>query len=411
VLTLALVALVQEAAFRVVFPLPEIEGFNRIYCTPLYSAGAEAEKARRGGVANVRIRWECAPDGFAFDHTLNLYGFRGPNFARRPPADRQRIVFIGDSFVEGCGAADDDTLTAHFGRILARQGRPVEAINFGIISTGLLHYYLLARDAVPLVRPGTVFVVCCMNDLPGHPFPQSAAGPGRVFENRNPYVPRLVQVLERQAAGQVVPLCFATGPYPFLEPVPSPGNPLSKEPAPAGVDPDILKAAKEGRCNPYLLGIPEHYADLISMDFSRGAPAEDYLRKIAETCRRNAARLVVVYVPYHAAVNPDYIPAQNQLGGKPLTSLAGPKYKKQQAYLADVTSRLGVPFLDMTGEFTHAERTRGHVYWPFDGHCNRAGYELMAEVCARYLVDGSLPRPVPPGQDPAAKPAPAPLSP
>src|SRR5262249_28107648 len=60
----------QEAGFRWVFPLPEVDSFNRINYTKLFLFGGLQGEAPRRGLANVKVRWESEPDGFAFDHTL-----------------------------------------------------------------------------------------------------------------------------------------------------------------------------------------------------------------------------------------------------------------------------------------------------------------------------------------------------
>src|SRR5438093_1266528 len=70
----------QEGLCRWLFPVPEVADFNRIHYTHLQWFSPEFTAARQQGLSNVRIRWQSEPDGFAFDHTLNLYGFRGPNF-------------------------------------------------------------------------------------------------------------------------------------------------------------------------------------------------------------------------------------------------------------------------------------------------------------------------------------------
>ena len=72
----------QQLVCRWLFPVPEVEGFNRIHHTQLNVFREDIVQARQRGLSNVKIRWESEPDGFAFDHTLNLYGFRGPGLRR-----------------------------------------------------------------------------------------------------------------------------------------------------------------------------------------------------------------------------------------------------------------------------------------------------------------------------------------
>src|SRR5438445_9294550 len=125
--------------------------------------GSAFSPSSKRGLSNVRIVWESEPDGFAFEHLLNIYGFRGPDFPIDPPADRARVLFIGDSFVEGCGAAEDDTLPMQFARMVEQpargERRPVEAINLGVAGSNFPEYTRALKDAVALLRPADVFLL------------------------------------------------------------------------------------------------------------------------------------------------------------------------------------------------------------------------------------------------------------
>ena len=69
------------------------------------------------GLVYDRLLVESQPDGFSEIHNLNLYGFRGQDFAIDPPGDRRRILVIGDSVVEGQGAPEDLTIAAELARL------------------------------------------------------------------------------------------------------------------------------------------------------------------------------------------------------------------------------------------------------------------------------------------------------
>jgi lysophospholipase L1-like esterase len=389
-LVLAVVVVGQELACRWLFPLPEVDGFNRIYYTRLTLFGSELTRARHRGLSNVKIRWESEPDGFAFDHTLNLYGFRGADFAVAPTPNRPRVLFVGDSFVEGCGAADGATLPEQFARAVGAE-HPVEAINLGVAAANFPEYDKLLRDGVPLLLPAAAFVVVCANDLPAPPPPDE---PPPDFPRLSPWVPRAVQLLCRWRAGQTVPRRWLGGPYPFFAPVPSPANPLTSQWPPDDIDPAILDAMRRGNANPWNGGATALYDCALRFDFGQGSGAEDYLRRMEALCRDHGARLIVVYVPYLGATNAAYLAPQNRLGGLTLDTsrpLDGEAYRCQQRHLVQATADLGLPFLDMTDAFIEAEKAGQRLFWPIDGHCNEAGYRLMAEVCARYWNTGVLP--------------------
>jgi lysophospholipase L1-like esterase len=384
---LAALAGAQELLFRWLFPVPEVADFNRINYTRLGLFGPGLTVTRRRGLSNVKVRWESEPDGFAFDHTLNLYGFRGPTFPIDPPLDRPRILFVGDSFVEGCGAADADTLTEQFQRILGT-GHPVEAVNLGVAAADFPEYALLVRDGVDLLKPRAVFLVLCANDLPAKPPPGSVTVPPTEWPRRSPWLPRALEVYGRHREGRAVPRRIPGGPYPFFAAVPDENNPLTFRKPPDNIDPAVLDAMRRGKANPWNAGVTGFYDFALSHDFKTDG-AREYLAHLASLCRPPGVRLVVVYVPHYAAVNPLYLAAEKRLGGPGFgaqTSLDHAPYRNQQSHLRQVCGELALPFLDTTDAFIQAEQT-GRLFWPIDGHCNADGYRLLAEVCARYWMD------------------------
>jgi len=386
---LAAIAGLQEIAFRWMFPLPELPTFNRIDYSPLIWF-ERTDGAGQHGLSNVKFRWESEPDGFAFDHTLNLYGFRGPDFRTELPRDRPRVVFVGDSFVEGCGVSDDDTIPMQFARIVGDH-QPVEAINLGVKGTGFAEYWRIVRDGVYLLHPRTVFLVVCWNDLPtpffSGPDPESIPE----FPRLNPFVPRIVQLLTRLGRGLVVPRRYVSGPLPYVQPVPALSNPITQliRP-PENVDPAILQAMGEGKLNPWLLGMNDRCEKMSSFDPAKTGGATRYFQIMASHCRRQRTELVLVYVPLHVMTNSAYITAQNRLGGHQFSpdtmQFARALYRRQPAHLVEVSRDLDIPFFDTTGDFARAEQSEGRMFWPVDGHCNAAGYHLIAQICARYWL-------------------------
>ncbi len=387
---LSVVLVLQEAAFRFFFPVPEVL-FNRADYMPHLFA-PEISEQRQKALCNVIVRWDLEPDGASFNHTLNLYGFRGPNFSIAPPVDRPRILFLGDSFVEGCGASDDDTLPRQFERLLSDQPTP-EVLNLGGAALDFPQYWDLLRDSVRLLRPDTVFLVVFANDfaalldLPSELPTDGLAGmslPPLVRLNNS--VPRAWQALELLARGWVLPWRYPSGPFPFFAPVPSPSNPLSSRLAPPDTDPELELAMRAGKLNPYLCGkLPVHEKFLHLPRDERGG-VSNVFRWMNWYCQQHETRLLVVYIPYHGATNPLYIEAHRKLGGcegfKIPASLSDDAHRTQQRHLAAVCRANAIPFLDSTDAFIAGERER-RLFWPYDGHCNAAGYHLLAELCAR----------------------------
>jgi hypothetical protein len=263
--------------------------------------------------------------------------------------------------------------------------------------TGFPEYARLIRDGLAVLQPQAVFLVVFANDLPTAPLPEEAKAAPPAFHRCSSALPRLLEVVHRLEYGQVVPSVFHRGPYPFHEPVPAPNNPFTSDRVqpPENLDPQILDAMRRGKVNPWLLRAWEGFEAALTHDFSQGGGADEYLYYSATLCWQCHARLIVVYVPYHAVVNPIYFAAIRKLGGSRLDTLSEvnhPRYRRQQIHLQQVTRRLNIPFLDTTEEMIHAEKTRGLMYWPIDCHCTAAGYRLVAEICARHWRDGTLPR-------------------
>jgi lysophospholipase L1-like esterase len=392
-LLLAILGIFQEVLFRLAFPFPEVMNFNRNHYVRVYLSDRRAEEARRDGTRNMILRVASDPDGYEFDHTLNLYGFRGPTFRLAPAPDRPRVVFVGDSFAEGMGAADGDTIPEQFARLIG-PGRKIEAINLGVSGAGMAEYTRLVRDGLHFLHPSAIYVVVYANDLPAPAYTDELDQPAAVAIRHGPWVPRLVQIVGRLGQGLVVPRFFHGGPFPYFEPVPSESNPLSLARPPDGVDPSILEAMRRGRANPALLTAVRVFEERLRHDFQTSGDTTPYLARMAALCRESGAKLSVVYIPYSAAINPAYIPAQKRLAADALgglDSLQDPRYRAQQNHLRQVTRFLGIPFLDLTDTYIRAEETKGRQFWPIDGHCNADGYRHAAEACARHWADGSLP--------------------
>src|SRR5262249_50089994 len=100
----------------------------------------------------------------------------------------------------------------------------------------------------------------------------------------------------------------------------------------------------------------------------------------------------IVYVPYHAATNPEYLATQNRLGGPPVARLDGPRFLGQQRHLRQLTAELRIPFLDTTAAFVRAERGGGREFWPVDGPCTAARQGRLRGVLGAYRPGGEIPR-------------------
>jgi hypothetical protein len=376
----ALALLVGEALFRAVFPLPEIANFNRVdYC-----------ELRRGitdqpPLMNASVAWTSEPDHASFVHSLNLYGFRDRiTWCVRPPSGRTRVMFLGDSFVEGMMAGDDETIPVAFA---AAARPPVEAMNLGMAGTGMGHYLRLAAAALPLFRPHTVILVLYANDLPPPALDPRWLAPSFHPMRLRRWLPRPLHVTWRALHGRVVARRWHAAPFSFFGAVPDPTNPLSdRAPGYEGlVEADLLAAMKRGAFNPYLTDHLARSAEALIQP----AGARAHLEALAALARRQGATLRVAYLPHALQVSDYYMTfALRYAVEKPVTSLAGPEYQRQAEEVGRNCRELNVPFLDLTPVLRREEAAGHHLYWDYDNHMRAAGYGRVGRALADWMESG-----------------------
>ncbi|HVR71189.1 MAG TPA: SGNH/GDSL hydrolase family protein [Vicinamibacteria bacterium] len=385
-----------EVVFRAVFPLPQVSNLNRMD----YSEVPPEFRLRRPQLMNASFRWASEPDRASFVHALNLYGFRDAStWCVRPPARAARVMFVGDSFVEGVMAPDDATIPRAFARAVPPT-HAVEAMNLGIGGTGLAHQLRLLAAAVPLFRPRAVILVLYANDLPPPPFDARwLREPWRpVYFKR--WLPRPAHVALRAWRGAAVPRRWHTAPFPFFGPVPDPTNPLTGRAAGYEplVEPALLDAMRRGALNPYLADHLERSA----LDLLAAADAAPHLRAARDLARAHGAALRVAYLPHSLQVSDYYMSfARRYAVIKPAESLTGPEYQRQAAALGEACRALEVPFLDLTPPLRREEEAGRRLYWDYDNHMRPEGYAFVATLLADWWAGAARES----GTGPSAPPA------
>ena len=145
------------------FPLPAIANFNRIEYAPTTMTPMMRSKHY---LMNSTISWTSDPDHAGSLLHLNLYGFRDAQWDVAHKRAR-RILFVGDSFVEGFMAADDETIPAVFARRARRRGRRSRCSTWASAAPSSADYLKLIQDAVPALSPDEVVLVFYANDFAG----------------------------------------------------------------------------------------------------------------------------------------------------------------------------------------------------------------------------------------------------
>ena len=388
----------QELVLRLEFPLPDVVGFNRIRYQLLMGAHPNVQESVRRGLVYDKLLLESEPDGFREIHSLNLYGFRGPDFTVEPAADRPRILLVGDSVTEGQGASDSSTIAMELARLMAADHRPAEVINLGVIAASLPHLTALVRDAVGLLKPRTLVLILYANDLPAPDYAAQLDQPAPVFQRRTVpwWVPRAAELLARVVRNQPIYRRWPHAPVRFFAPVPDPTNPWSRwtEP-PDDLDPPMYRAMAAATLNPWLREQSLTIPGMLAHDFESGGSPARFLRRIQALCTSNGTGLVVAYVPFSGVVHPRYAAPLIRLGMARGTAKAlyhDPVYRRQNALLAHLAGTLPLHLADTTADLMRAESDGVPQYWNFDTHPRPAGYATIARRIRRALRELDEPR-------------------
>ncbi len=369
----------QELLFRFVFPLPEISNLNRINYSMLVRDASEEQTL---SLSNASFTWVSAPDGAEFVHHLNLYGFRDKTW---PVKGDNRVMFVGDSFVEGFMAADDETIPRGFELAARAYGEELETINLGTGASGIADYLEVIRDAVPIFQPQTVVLVIYANDFGGDKTAIEQLGLDTTATRTNPIIPRLYTVISGLARGESVATRWPKKPFLFLPTAESGRSPLYDEAfverIGGFVSPEILESMKDGLFNPFVVN---EYTN-----FEAFLPRPTELPGIVEATKNyieaHGSKLIVVHIPYKGQVSDHYAEYTKQYDeNKAPASLMDDKYQVHASVLAAECERLDVPFLDMTDYLRKREAGGERMYWNYDEHMKAAAYLATGEEIFRF---------------------------
>ena len=372
--SLLLFLVLQEVALRIVFPIPEVIGFDRLS----YSPKSSSEAVSSLSLAHASFTWWSEPDDAGSLHELNLYGFRDRTWAIDPDPDRTRVAFVGDSFTEGIMAPADCTIPSGFALSAEEGGEDLEVLNLGITGANLETYTRLLRDAAPLLRPSWVVLVIYTNDFSKSGHKTEWLADPREMRATSPWEPRLAWVVRNLSADQRIPRRWFAPPFSFIPPVPDPINPWTNRKAAARferfVEPDLARAMREGRFNPGLPTWIRNYPKVLR----RPPVLLPHLQAIKDYLDDLGIRLGVVYIPPMARVSDRYLPYLEKFSPEgSVHSLMGEKYDRLARRTAEDTETLGVPFLDLTPHLRELEANGQTIYWEYDNHMRGEGYLLV----------------------------------
>ena len=363
----------QELLFRFLFPLPELQNFDRVNYLNLGNSKGSTNYWRD----NDRY-WESTPDtAYQFVHHLNRYGFRGEEWPIEKPSGKKRVLFIGDSFVEGAMAVDGYSIPDGFAN--AAGDAEYEVLNGGMMGMGLTAYLQFGADVVPTFKPDVVFLCIYANDLGQNPpkVPALYLEP----EYYSAWMPRVVEVFRQWSKNGAIKFRWKGTSDPFLPTKDSEGNPWNTdgELFKPHVEPSLAAQMQEGTFNPFrtnnFLGDEKHLKARPGL--GETIPFMKY------TCDQGGAELVVVYIPNRNQVTKHYYPYELklcQLDCNESFDLTQPQYNIHQQIIANQCEQFKVKFVNLTPTAKAEEAKGNHLYWNYDDHMRAHGYMLMGQA-------------------------------
>ncbi len=375
---LIVVFVIQELVFRVAFPLPELSNFDR------RAFVLETDVAGSGMVRNRSYYWQSLPDtNHRFYVRYNGYGFRDSEWKVKKATGKRRCMFVGDSFVEGIMAEQDQTIPEYFKK--ASSEKNLEIMNAGMLGTGMKQYLQFVADAVPIFRPDVVFLVVYANDFTS----ERVAIPEFNLEEEyySGLTPRLIELLTQLKRDEPIPFVMSSADNKMLPDTESPNFPWENriEEMYLHADSNLVEYMLKAELNPYRLNqsirdermFREPCNFLVPMDFFRY-----YSEKFD-------FEPVVVFIPSRNQITDKYGEYDFRLGKKlkPILSLTAEEYQKNQKHLKQVCNRLGLKFIDLTSEIKRHELNGNHLYWNYDDHMRAKGYKIVGETLFNLWSD------------------------
>ena len=265
------------------------------------------------------------PDDVEFVHNLNLYGFRDKEWTVKHKLGKQRVIFVGDSFVEGFMASDEEVIPRGFMQAASAKNSLFETLNLGVGASNIQKYYKLIGDVVPIFKPEHLFLVFYENDFPVVPEFESAwLDPSFVPEYAQLTQPRLLYIVDHIRANKMTPNIISARTFPFIAPIPDPRNPWSLERNVMHfekyVAPEIADVMKRGRFNPYAANSYVAKKNNLVKSFD----IFPHLKNLKTFVENNSLKLFVVYIPYNHQVSDAYLLFDSEFSAdKNPTSLMG----------------------------------------------------------------------------------------
>lgn len=370
--------LFQEIIFRLVIPVPEICNFDRVLYMELGSSNQNLQYSR-----NTTWTWQSALDtNHVFNHHMNLYGFRDKEWTTSKPQGKKRIVFIGDSFVEGMMAENDQKFTDYFKQ--KDQNDEFDVLNAGVAGIGLTANMQLSADIIPMLSPDIAVLCIYSNDM-GKKEPLV---PSHYLEpeSYNFFTPRLLEFFNQKEKHGPILANVGNNKRAYFKPVPDATNPWTKYEAlfSKSINDSIGSAMKLGKLNPFLVNsfIKEERCLRNKPLLGETVPFFKYM------CEQNSVIPVIVYIPSRNQITNHYSQYELQMCLDDMASsfdLTAPQYNQHQNIIKSQCAQFKVPFYDLTETLKKEELGGNHLFWNYDQHMKAKGYKLIGNNLHNFI--------------------------
>jgi hypothetical protein len=338
---------------------------------------------------------------FTFTATTNSLGFRDRELDLRRKTDA-RILALGDSFTYGWGVNDDEPWPKVLERILSKEGRTIEVLNFGCPGAGVDAYAKIAESVIPIAKPDIVLVAVLqgidlkLSDLgsTADRLFQSKADlsgrPDRSLAART--VPNLGQLCVDIAARRPVAVSADEHRRDWQAKATTMSNQFTPEQAERfeKLDDEVKAMFRDGDLNPWEVLFALKYPDYVSftLDGDRAAVrrATEAMGRNLESIKRladaNNARLIALSVPPAWYYSARALAAKRRVGYRLDDSALG----------SDVPGRVVCSACRDAGVdcVSFVSRVRRRVptepwYFDLDGMYNATGHAFFGEAVADEL--------------------------
>lgn len=321
--------------------------------------------------------WTIRAPEYMTEMRTNSRGFRGPELPSEPPSGELRLLFLGDSFVEGKQVPLEERFAEHAGRLLARALQrevTVRALAVGGAEPAreLLFYRILGRNFRPHV---VVQVFFLENDL------LSRTGAYR---------------LEKYGSGLRV------------------ADVWIPPPPPCGMKCWILQRSELAmQCYRFLRSMRVISAPTVRQQLGDGeffwytragqdvliseerlAVLTAFAHATQEEVERDGARYLAVLMPGMFSIHE----RERQVIIDRFRSVVSPEEWVPENLSLVVSRALrsaGIPVLDLRPAFVKAAQRKGLLYYLLDAHLNALGNTVTAEAIAQKLLSLHTPSPFP----------------